>query len=159
MKSAVSRSLATMRVLVPLFVSTAGLVLVAGCCAITCPSPCSPESSHEGQSRTATLSDGRVLARFDFRQTVTVGLGDCPATDRPTGTISLSITNMTAETVSFGYTVTDYGEKGAIVWTYSGRVTLLAAGATVDVGVIVNSVVPLVLGVGPRVEVTAVSAS
>jgi hypothetical protein len=82
------------------------------------------------------------LARFDLTQTVTVGLGDCPADDHATGAISLSITNMTAEPVSFGYTVTNNGGDVS-VWTYAGQVTLLAAGATDNLGVITNSVVPL----------------
>jgi len=139
---------------------TAGPVFVAACCVITCPSPCSPQSSHYSQSRTVTLSDGRLLARFELTQTVNVDFGDdCPAGDHPTGAISLSITNMTAENVSFGYTVTDHGQNGATVWTYQGPVTLLTAGATVNVGVIANSVVPLIVGPGPRVEVTGVSAS
>jgi hypothetical protein len=118
------------------------LVLEAGCCAITCPSPCSPETSRRAQSRIVTLSDGRPFARFDLTQAVTAGLGDCPADERATGAISLSITNMTAEPVSFGYTVSNDG-GGESVWTYSGQVTLLAAGATVNVGLISNSVVPL----------------
>jgi hypothetical protein len=136
MRAAVLRSLAKMMVMV-------SLVLEAACCVITCPSPCSPETLQRSQSRIVTLSDGRPFARFDLTQTVTVGLGDCPADDHATGAISLSITNMTAEPVSFGYTVTNDGGKDESVWTYSGQVTLLAAGARVNVGLITNSVVPL----------------
>jgi hypothetical protein len=118
-------------------------VLEGACCVITCPSACSPETSHRVQSRIVALSDGRPFVRFDLAQDVTVGLGDCPADDHATGAISLSITNMTAEPVSFGYTVTNDGGKDESVWTYSGQVTLLAAGARVNVGLITNSVVPL----------------
>jgi hypothetical protein len=50
---------------------------------------------------------------------------------------------MTAEPVSFAYTVTNSGSRDVSVWTYSGQVTLLAAGATSNVGLITNSVVPL----------------
>jgi len=121
---------------------TVSLVLEAACCAITCPSPCSPETSHRAQSRIVVLSDGRPFARFDLTQTVTVGLGDCPVDEHATGAISLSVTNMTAQPVSFAYTVTNDGGDVS-VWTYSGQVTLLAAGATVNVGLISNSVVPL----------------
>jgi hypothetical protein len=153
MKAGVSRTLGMMTV-------TASLVCVAACCAITCPSPCTPLSSHYHASRTVTPPDGRPLARFDFNQTVNVDVGDnCPATDHPTGAVSLSITNLTAETVSFGYTVTDVGERGATVWTYSAPVTVLAPGATVSVGVIASSTVPVIVGPGPRVEATSVSAS
>lgn len=113
-----------------------------GCCAITCPSPCSPETSRRSQFRIVALPDGRPLARFDLTQTVTVGLGDCPVDDRATGAIYLSITNMTPEPVSFGYTVSNSG-RDVSVWTYSGQLTLLPAGATVNVGLITNSVVPL----------------
>jgi hypothetical protein len=120
----------------------AALVFEAACCAITCPSPCSPETTRRSQSRIVVLSDGRPLARFDLMQAVTVGLGDCPADDHATGAISLLITNMTAEPVSFGYTVTNSG-RDVSVWTYSGQVTLLAAGATLNIGLITNSVVPL----------------
>jgi hypothetical protein len=134
-KTAVSRSLAIMIIGV-------ALVLEGACCAITCPSPCSPETSRRSQTRIVDLSDGRPLARFDLTQTVTVGLGDCPVDDQATGAISLSITNMAAEPASFGYTVTNSGGDVS-VWTYSGQVTLLAAGATVNVGLISNSVVPL----------------
>jgi hypothetical protein len=117
----------------------AALVLDGACCAITCPSPCSPQTSRRAQSLGVALSDGRTLARFDLSQTVTVGLGDCPVDDRPTGGVSLTITNLTAQPVSFGYTVTNNGGN-EIIWTYSGQVTLLAAGATIDVGLITNSV-------------------
>ena len=112
------------------------------CCAITCPSPCTPETTRRAQSRIVALADGRPLARFDLTQSVTAHLGDCPADDHATGAIFLSITNMTSEPVSFGYTVTNNGGDVS-VWSYSGQVTLLAAGATVDVGLITNSVVPL----------------
>jgi hypothetical protein len=136
MRAAVLRSLAMM-------VAMVGLVLEAACCAITCPTPCSPQTSQRAQSRIVTLPDGRPFARFDLTQTVTAGLGDCPADDRATGAISLSINNMTAEPVSFGYTVTNAGGKDESVWIYSGQVTLLPAGATVNVGLITNSIVPL----------------
>jgi hypothetical protein len=118
------------------------LVVEGACCVITCPSPCSPETTRRSQSRIVALPDGQPLARFDLMQAVTVGLGDCPADDHATGATSLSITNMTAEPVSFGYTITN-SSRDVSVWTYSGQVTLLAAGATVDVGLITNSVVPL----------------
>jgi hypothetical protein len=75
-------------------------------------------------------------------QAVTVGLGDCPADDHATGAIDLSITNMMVEPVSFEYTITNSG-RDVSVWTYFGQVTLLAAGATLNVGLISNSVVPL----------------
>ena len=120
----------------------AALVLEAACCVITCPSPCTPETSRRAQSRIVALPDGRPLARFDLTQAVTADLGDCPADDHATGAISLSITNMTAEPVSFGYSITNSG-RDVSVWTYTGQVTLLAASATVDVGLITNSVVPL----------------
>ena len=135
MKAVVSRSLALMMVGV-------ALVLEAACCTITCPSPCSPETSRRSQSRIVALSEGGPLVRFDLTQTVTVGIGDCPPDDHPTGATSLSITNLTAEPLSFGYTVTNYGGDVS-VWTHSGQVILLAAGATIDVGLITNSVVPL----------------
>ena len=134
MKATVSRSLAIVMVVT-------ALVLEGGCCVITCPSPCSPETSRRSQSRVVALSDGGPLARFDLTQAVTVGLGDCPADDHATGAIYLSIANMTVEPVSFGYTVTNSG-RDVSVWTYSGQVTL-APGETVNVGLITNSVVPL----------------
>ena len=118
------------------------VVLEGACCAITCPSPCSPETSRRSQSRIVVLPDGRPLARFDMTQAVTVGLGDCPADDHATGAIDLSITNMMVEPVSFEYTITNSG-RDVSVWTYFGQVTLLAAGATLNVGLISNSVVPL----------------
>jgi hypothetical protein len=153
MKAAISRTLA-------MTTATVGLVSVSACCVITCPSPCSPHSSSYLKSRTVTLLDGQLLARFDFVQTVHVEFGDeCPADDHPTGAISLSITNLTAETASFGYTVTDADDNTAIVWAYSGQVTLLAPGATANVGLIANSTVPLAVGLGPRVEVTGVLTS
>jgi len=135
-KAAVSRPLAMTMV-------GAALVFEGACCAITCPSPCSPETTRRSQSRIVALPNGQPLARFDLMQAVTVGLGDCPADDHATGAISLSITNMTEEPVSFAYTVTNSGSRDLSVWTYSGQVTLLAAGATVNVGLITNSVVPL----------------
>jgi hypothetical protein len=117
-------------------------VLEGACCVITCPSACSPETSHRVQSRIVALSDGRPFVRFDLAQDVTVGLGDCPADAHATGAISLSVTNLTAEPVSFAYTVANDGRDQS-VWTYSGQVTLLAPAATVNVGLISNSVVPL----------------
>jgi len=42
----------------------------------------------------------------------------------------------------FPYTVTNDGRDQS-VWTYSGQVTLLAPAATLNVGLISNSVVPL----------------
>ena len=146
--------------LLAVITAAVSLVFVAACCVITCPSPCSAHDSHYAQSRTVVLPDGRPLARFDLTQTVNVDLGDdCPANDHPTGTVSLSITNMTGETISFGYLVTGYRANNTTVWTYNGPMTVLAAGATIDVGVIANSTVPLVVGLGPHVEVTGVSAS
>ena len=153
MKAAVLRMLG-------MTMAAVGLVFVAACCVITCPSPCSSHHSRYVQSRTVRLSEWRPLARFDLTQSVNVDLGDdCPANDHATGTVSLSIVNMTGEATSFAYIVTGYSANNMKVWTYSGSVTLLAAGATVDVGVIANSTVPLIVGLGPRVEVTGVSAT
>src|ERR1051326_5633683 len=142
MKAGGSRTIAMM-------VVTMDLVFVGACCVITCPSPCSSHTSHYSQSRTVTLPGG-PLARFDLAQVVNVDMGDdCPADDHPTGKISLSIANLTADTVSFDYTVTDYSQNGAAVWTYHGVVTGLAAGATIDVGMIATSTVPLIVNPGP----------
>lgn len=125
-------------------------------CAITCPTPCGPDTVSYTRSDTVVLDGGLALARFDFRQSVTVINGDdCPANvDRsPTGTVSLSITNLPAE-ASFAYTVTGAGQP---TWSYSGSVAHLPAGATLDLGVIAHSTNRVDLGVGPRIVLADVS--
>jgi hypothetical protein len=102
-------------------------------------------------------SSGRPIARFGFQQTVTVNNGDdCPSRD-PHGSVALEISSLTSETSSFAYRITGYGYHGETAWTYAGRVTRLAAGDTVIVGVIADSTVPVLLGTGPLVELTDVS--
>ena len=130
-------------------VVVAALLLPAcGLCAITCPTPCGPDTLGHARSETVVLDSGLQLARFDFQQTVTVYNGDnCPANSSPTGTVSLSITNLTGET-SFAYTVTGSGEPA---WSYSGTVSHLPAGATLDLGVIAHSMIRVDLGAGPRI--------
>jgi len=127
-----------------------------GLCAITCPSPCKPLVGHYPRSIVAR-SSARPIASFGFQQTVTYNSGDdCPSRDL-TGSVAMSITSLTSETSSFAYRITGYGYQGETAWTYAGRVTRLAAGDTIIVGVIADSTVPVLLGARRLVKMKNVS--